>query len=217
MRVLLTHGLARTSWSMRRLGGALERAGHRAVYAGYNARTESVVAIESRLRATVAELRDDGPLALIGHSLGGLFLRRAAAELELPAPNVVILLATPNQKPAMAERAIRWPPFRWWTGEAGEALASYEAFARIPPLSCRVRVIAGDRGLPATLGVFGARPNDGIITVDEAALPGHGVDLCVHATHTFIMNDPGVRRYVVAEVGKAERDALAGDRGRGVT
>ncbi len=200
MRVLLVHGLARTRWSMRRLAKALERDGHVTSCFGYSARSESIQEVEERLRLAIEALQGAEPYALVGHSLGGLLLRKIVAEGPSLHPRMLILLASPNQAPRLAPRASKWWPFRWWTGDARSALSDFARFGALPPLRCEVRVVAGTRGWSGTLDPFGGEPNDGVVALTEAALPGHGVDLTVRASHTFIMNNRRVVDYVRQEL-----------------
>lgn len=174
---------------MWRLGRTLARHGHCPRYAGYTARSESLAVIEARVDRRVAEVANAGrEWALIGHSLGGLLLRGALARQSGLTPHLLVLLAAPNCPPRMARRSMRWAPFRWWTGEAGRSLASFEHFAELPVPTCPVLSIAGTRGWPASVGPFCGEPNDGVLAVSETHLGGEEPDLLVSASHTFIMN-----------------------------
>src|SRR5512147_1301016 len=113
MRILLVHGLGRTPLSLHGLGRTLRRAGHVTRFFGYYAFAEHYDRIRQRLASELRAIgRDPHPVALIGHSLGGLLLRHAL--VDAPGLNVhrLIMLGTPNQPPRLAVRANRWLPFR---------------------------------------------------------------------------------------------------------
>ena len=109
MRVLLVHGLGRTPASLALLHRALRRAGHAPASFAYYAFAQSYEGIRRRL---VAQLQTwaaaPDPVALIGHSLGGLLLRHALADVPTLPVHHLIMLGTPNRPPRRAVRAIRW-------------------------------------------------------------------------------------------------------------
>ena len=86
---LLVHGLGRSPVSMFPLAGPVRRAGVRPHFFGYSASVESMPRIVARLKRTLTTRRPD---YLIGHSLGGILLRLALAELpELPIRHFLML------------------------------------------------------------------------------------------------------------------------------
>ena len=204
MHVLLAHGLGRTPLSLFGLARDLRRAGHRTEILGYVGALEPyggiVARVRRRLRAA-AERRE--PYAAVGHSLGGLVLRAALAEWpsEWPPPRCLVLLGTPNRPPRLAQRFRRRSLYRLVNGECGQLLARAEFFARLPVPDVPLTVVAGTKGWPAPLSLFGPEPNDGIVAVEETRVaPGAPVTTWP-ASHTFMMNNRGVRSIV--------REALA--------
>jgi hypothetical protein len=57
-------------------------------------------------------------------------------------------------------------------------------------------VIAGTRGWPTALSLFGGEPNDGVVAVAETALAPGTDTIQVPASHTFMMNNRRVRAIV---------------------
>jgi hypothetical protein len=200
MNVLLVHGLGRTSLSMRRLGHDLAAAGHRPAYFGYRPWRESYAAMRNRLALRIVMLAEDGPYALIGHSLGGLLLRDAIAHTAGRPPELLVLLGAPAAPPRVARLAWRLPPFRWFARDAGRELVEWDAPGEIPPPEYRCLVIAGTRGPTAQWTPFHGEANDGILAVSEAALGGGARLATVRATHTFIMNHPDTRAIIRQEL-----------------
>lgn len=106
MRCLILHGLAGSPFEVRPVADALEAAGHVAVcpvLPGHAASEAEYLASSYAewldcVRAAYLDLCADGPVLLIGYSLGGLLALDMAAEAaqgRLPAPAGLLLLATP--------------------------------------------------------------------------------------------------------------------------
>jgi pimeloyl-ACP methyl ester carboxylesterase len=199
MRVLLIHGLGRTPLSLLGLARDLRKAGHRPQLIAYLGAFESYGTIVARVRRRLqAAAGTAEPYAAIGHSLGGLILRTALADwpAELPLPRCVVMLGTPNQPPRLALRFRRWRLYRWVNGESGQLLAQPEFFAGLPIPTVPLTVIAGTRGWPTALSLFGREPNDGVVAVTETHLSGSTRVVELPATHTFMMNNRQVRALV---------------------
>jgi hypothetical protein len=212
MRVLLIHGLARTPLSLLGLARELRRDGHHPQLVGYVGAVESYSAIVSRVRSRLqAAARTGEPYAAVGHSLGGLILRAALGDwpVELAAPRCVVMLGTPNQVPRLARRLRGWRLYQWVNGEAGQLLAQPEFFARLPVPMVPLTVIAGTKGWPRAVSLFGGEPNDGVVAVAETRLSATAAVVELPASHTFMMNNRQVRTLV--------REVLARAAGRGTT
>src|SRR5919112_4378903 len=107
MRLLLVHGMGRTPLSFGRLTRVLRQHGHRVERLGYVAAAEGFLRIRARVRRRLEALAQGGePYAVIGHSLGGLILRAELSGLA-PAPRHLVMLATPNRPPRLAQRLQR--------------------------------------------------------------------------------------------------------------
>jgi pimeloyl-ACP methyl ester carboxylesterase len=199
MLVLLVHGLGRTPLSLFGLASTLRRAGHRTRFFGYSSTLESVPRIIRRLTSVLRELAQSAtPVGLVGHSLGGLFLRRALGEVPALRVHRLVLLGTPASPPRMAALAWKWfPPFRLFTRDCGRFLTSPEAFARLPQLPVPVTLIAGTAGPRGRFSPFGTEPNDGLVAVSEVTMPGTE-PLLFPVLHTFMMDARRVRLQVEA-------------------
>jgi alpha-beta hydrolase superfamily lysophospholipase len=198
MVVLLVHGLGRTPVSLFGLASALRRAGHRTRFFAYLPAFESVPRIVRRLTTRLRSLAGIGrPIGLVGHSLGGLFLRLALAEVPEIRVHHFVMLGTPNNGSLMARLASRWLPFRLLARECGRFLASAHESGRLPQLCVPCTVIAGTSGPLGRLYPFGNDPNDAIVTVTEAALDPDTV-ITLPVLHSFMMDSPAVRERVLA-------------------
>jgi hypothetical protein len=203
MNVLLVHGLGRTPCSLFGLGSALRRAGHRTGYFGYSATFESLPRIVGRLAARLRRLaRNQEPVGLAAHSLGGLLLRQALLEVpELPVRHLV-MMGTPNRPPRLAAYFWRWRLFRGLSRDCGQLLASQEAFDAIPAPRVPYTLIAGTAGPTHPRLAFPGEPNDAVVAVAETRILDSDTPLLVPAFHSFIMDNRAVRRAVLAAMMK---------------
>jgi pimeloyl-ACP methyl ester carboxylesterase len=192
MRVLLVHGMGRTPLSFAQLTRFLRRAGHRPERIAYVAALERYDRILARVRRRLESLAQSGePYAVIGHSLGGLTLRAAMADLK-PAPAHFVMLATPNRPPLLARRLHRLWPYRLLCGECGQLLSREEFFARLPVPRVPYTIIAGDSGYRGSRGPFAGEPNDWLVAVEETKISPADRPTILPVGHTFIMNNPQV-------------------------
>lgn len=198
MKILLVHGMARTPLSMWGLARALRRPGIETEYFGYLVATQSFDEIVARLKIRLTEMADDEYI-VIGHSLGGVLLRAAVATLPegVRRPRRIIMLATPNHSPRLAQRLHRVWWYRMLNGDPGQWLADEAQFASLPPLEVPCTIIAGTRGINGRWSPFGADANDGLVAVTEAELDGAEL-IELPLRHPFIMNDQRVREVVLA-------------------
>jgi hypothetical protein len=204
--ILLVHGLGRTPLSLFGLGAALRRAGHRTRFFGYSSTFETVPRIVRRLgRVLRAIARLGQPVGLVGHSLGGLFLRRVLPAAPALRVHHLVLLASPAVPPRMARFVWRWfPPFRLFTRDCGRFLMSPEDFAALPELSVPFTVIAGTAGPCGRWSPFGDEPNDGLVAVSEVRI-GSAAPVLIPVLHTVIMDAVAARARISA-IMSGERD-----------
>ena len=195
--VLLVHGMGRTPLSMWRMARALRRAGMTTELFGYVAAWQTVEQIVGRLRDRMASLAD-GDYVVIGHSLGGLLLRAAVAELPagVRRPQRIIMLATPNRSPRLAQRFERSWWYRMLNGDSGAMLAQESRVAGIPAVDVPCTIIAGTRGINGRWSPFGEEQNDGLLAATETELAGADEWISLPLRHPFIMNDARVRDLV---------------------
>jgi Alpha/beta hydrolase family len=183
---VLVHGMGRTPISMLVLAGRLRRCGLQPVLFGYSATFESFLGCAERLRRFVERKVDGSPFIVVGHSLGTVLLRHVYPLLREP-PIACFFIAPPAQAcraaRAMAPRRL----YRLAMGEMGQLLANPTFMNALPVPTCPTRVYAGDAGPVGHLSPFGAEPNDGILSVAEATIPGLPITT-VRKLHTFAMN-----------------------------
>ncbi len=197
MRVFLLHGMARTAASMALLGHRLRRAGHQTQSFGYHVTFETLHGIADRLVARVREtIAADAaaagcevgevPYAVIGHSLGNVIARLAASRLP-PGLAALVMLAPPNESPAVARKLESNWLYQRLTRDAGQKLADPSFYAELPRPPVPILVVAGTAGSKARWLPFEGEPNDGIVKVAETRLEGAEL-LEIRGVHTFLMN-----------------------------
>lgn len=196
MLVLLVHGLGGTPLSMFGLAAALRRDGHRTRFFGYSPTLDSVPRIVNRLTRLLRRLARLGrPVGLVGHSLGGLLLRRALVDVPELTVQRFVLLGSPNLPARAAQVASRFFPFRWFTRGCGRFLCSSES---VPIPAVPYTLVAGTAGPIGRWSPFGDEPNDGLVAVAETQIRPTDEPVLVPALHTFLMDHPAVRRAVTA-------------------
>lgn len=219
MRVFLIHGMGRTPLSMAILKGRLEKAGHQVTLFGYLVTTESLTAIGERFITTVREsLAQDretpdapaGGWAVVGHSLGNIVARWASDRLPGGFERFV-MLAPPNQPPAIARALERNWLFRLLTRDAGAKLADPSFYDELPIPEVPMLIVAGTWGPRRRWLPMGERPNDCLVAVEETRL-GDTPVVEVHAAHTFLMNRRDVFEIIDRFLAEPEVNPIASSR-----
>ncbi len=185
--VVLVHGLWMRGLVMQRLAGRLRRD------AGLRPRIFSYLSIAADLESNLARLRrfiagqGDGPVHLVGHSLGGVLALQALAGLAAPPPGRLVCLGSPLRGSAAACRLANWPGGSALLGRTLRTAVLEHPLPRCPD-GLEVGVIAGDvpLGLGRILPDLPA-PNDGVVAVSETRLPGIRDHLVVHASHSWLL------------------------------
>lgn len=198
MKILLIHGLSRTSLSLLRLEWSLKKEGWATEQFNYLAVTETFDQIVDRLRVRLQVLasQSQGAYGIVAHSLGGLLVRVALGSGCLVMPRHIVMLGTPNQLPRLALHAWKIPPFRWWTGQCGLNLTQAEFFTSLPKLESSYTIVAGTAGWRGLLSPFGDELNDGIVAVKETKIDDRDRLIQLPVLHTFMMNDSIVQQTV---------------------
>lgn len=186
--VILLHGLGRGRGIMRRMERALLAAGWVVANVGYPSLRRTLDDHANTVRGIARAMHADGAreIALVGHSLGGLVARTAAAGAATDGWLLgrIVLLGSPAQGSAVAQALKDFAPFRMIAGDCGQAVTPLRA-TRVPVPATEIAVIAGGNG-KAGYNPFLDGDNDGLVTVAETRLPGTETDFLLlrslHAT-----------------------------------
>ncbi len=192
--VVLLHGLARTSGSMRGMAGALRAAGYRTVVVDYPSRQSDLETLaEDAVGRGIDACRDGSgaPIHLVTHSMGGILARTHFAR-HPPAADVrrLVMLGPPNRGSAVAGMLGRYRWFRRLLGPAALQLAPASEPRRQSPLPLPTGVIAGTLSSDPWFSPWLPGADDGKVSVAAAWLPGLADFARVAAGHSFLTRDP---------------------------
>ena len=190
--VILLHGLMRTSSSMERLAGELQKEGFIVINQGYPSRSHPIqelsgLAIDRDLDAC----RKAGAqrVHFVTHSLGGILVRHYLSEHDIPELGRVVMLAPPNKGSPLSDVLEEYPELEDITGPAGFQLGTDDDSVplMLGPATCEVGIITGDATINPVVSEWLGVPNDGTVTVESARLEGMTDFLVVPQSHPFIM------------------------------
>ncbi len=181
-RVLLIHGIWNAKAWLAPLARRLRSEGFETEVFGYPSVLGGPDIAIPRL---IERLRGSGPVAVLGHSLGGLIALEALQQApDLPVTRVVCL-----GSPLRGSGAARGLAGRAWTSpalgrSAGLLQRGFEACGDGPP----VGMVAGN--IPRGLGRHFARfegESDGTVSLDETRLPGLADHCVVASSHSGLV------------------------------
>ncbi|WP_438970033.1 esterase/lipase family protein [Methylophaga sp.] len=193
--VILLHGLARTSRSMRRLASSLRKAGFTVDNCRYPSRQLSIEELsESVISSALKRSSESDKVHFVTHSLGGIVFRDYLNRHKIVNLGRVVMLAPPNQGSEVVDKLRRWSLFKWFNGPAGQQLGTrYSDRPRqLPSADYELGVIAGTRSINCYLSTLLPSPNDGKVSVASTQLEGMKRHLTVGASHSFIMQNKTV-------------------------
>ncbi len=172
------------SWiSMSLLGHRLKRRGYETHLFGYHPRRPTLDDLSIALRRFVSDRVRAPVYHFIGHSLGNVIVRHGFREGFRPGLGRIVMLSPPNRPARLAGNLRENRLFRFWTGDSGQKLGDAEFYRTLPVPPVEFGVIVGDRGHHVGFD----EPNDGVVSVEGAKLPGMSDFIVLHHTHTLIM------------------------------
>ncbi len=176
--VILVHGYAKNAGDMQSLARFLEKLGYRAVAVDlpliFDHVEEAAEVFENQVKEILSKLPDNAPVAMVGHSTGGLVIRYFLAHSpDYKRVSHAVLIATPNQGSTLADIA------RDVSELLVETFATLDSLRpeNIPelglsdPKEIRIAAIAGSKSTPA-LGWLLENENDGRVEVESVYYPG---------------------------------------------
>lgn len=193
------HGLGRTRASMALLAERLEWAGYHVANVDYDSRGGTLPEHAETLAAEVSACCAAAPrVHFVGHSLGGLVIRRYLADSPPESLGRVVLLAPPNQGSEVADW-FREQELGHLLGPAGMGLGTGETGipASLPPPEYEVGIIAGNRSFNPIGSALIPGPDDGMVGVDNTRIEDVPF-IVVPRSHTFLMNDRFTTEAVIA-------------------
>lgn len=211
--VFLLHGLANGPIAMKALEREAKRRDYTVINWGYKTRNRSIDEIASKLREVVEphEATADR-IHFVGHSMGGLVIRRLLDHYKPKNLGRVVMIGTPNQGADIAERVGDWKLFHFLYGQTGQDLrTSGTATARVAGIPCcEFGVIAGGTGTRFGLNPLIPGDDDGLVTVESTRIPGMADWIRVPHGHGYMQIMPQTVRntFLFLETGRFEENAV---------
>ncbi|MGH1541752.1 MAG: esterase/lipase family protein [Arenicella sp.] len=208
--VILLHGLARTSRSMRAMERFLEQTGYHVVNVDYPSRQKPIeelapLAIEKGL----AQCSQHNKVHFVTHSLGGILLRYYLSRHELVQLGRVVMLGPPNQGSEVIDKLGKVWGFGTINGPAGFELGTGEVSVpiQLPEVDFELGVIAGNKSINWFLSLLLPGPDDGKVTVERTRVKGMSDHIVLPVSHPYIMNRKKVMQQVVKFLSQGQFDS----------
>jgi pimeloyl-ACP methyl ester carboxylesterase len=189
--VVLLHGISRTALSFRKMQMALEGAGFATLNIDYPSRHHALEALAEHIHPAVTRLAAaiEGPLHIVGHSMGGLLARVYIAKYRPQRLGRVVMLGTPNGGSEIADRLKKLSLYRAWFGPAGAQLVTRRdaaTSALFPPVDYPVGIIAGNRSIDPLASRLLPKPHDGRVSVANTKLDGMADHIVIGTSHPWL-------------------------------
>src|SRR5262249_37546802 len=147
--VVLLHGIANRSWSLRKMDRALRATGFATLNLSYASRKKPLDELADDIHEEISHFltRYDGPLPFVGHSMGGLLTRVYLARYRPPRLGSVVMLGTPNGGSEVADFLQGLTAYRAFFGPAGLQLTTQQddLLTSLPPPDYPIGIVAGSR------------------------------------------------------------------------
>lgn len=188
MNVLFVHGMGRTNLSWLPTLARFKAQGLRCRTFGYNVTVQDFPSIVRRLVKVLLRISTQGEYVVVGHSLGGVLLRAALAELPTGTrrPKMLFLLGSPVLPSRLAMRLGSIALFRIVTRDSGRTLGSVQRMQSIAKPEVPSVAIIGTRGLRGRLSPFGQEDNDGVVAVNETTAEWLDEIIRIPVVHTLL-------------------------------
>lgn len=191
--VVLLHGLARTSRSMKKIEKALVEAGYRVANIDYPSRKKTITELAEDLRKELEKccLGGGGKIHFAAHSLGGILTRLYIKTSRPPNLGRVVMLAPPSGGSAIADSfGDNWL-FKSILGPAFPELSTHPDSLpnSLGPADFSLGIIAGSSSWSPMSWLL-PKADDGSVSVEAARLEGMDAFLVIPVSHTAIMKNP---------------------------
>lgn len=184
--VILVHGLWLGGWVCSLLGHWLQLSGFRVVRFSYPSTREALSANAARL-ARFAQAIDARTVHFAGHSLGGLVALKSQIDHPDRRPGRIVLIGSPY---GGSHAAARLEAHRLGHALLGRSLREWlsdRPAAWNGPRELGVIAGSGRIGMGRFIAPDLARPNDGVVTVEETHVPGATDHLVLPVSHTEML------------------------------
>ncbi|HVJ45298.1 MAG TPA: alpha/beta fold hydrolase [Luteolibacter sp.] len=199
-RVVLLHGLGRSWHAMNPLARRLHSAGFSTLNLPYPSLVKPLDWILDYVDDRISQFAGNGPVHLVGHSLGGIISRMLIARGPSWKPGRLVMMAPPNGGSEIIDWLSGKRVVKPFLSSAARSLASDGVPAKLPPLppGLEAIVIMGNRSSIPFFRKLLATDNDGIVSTEAGRIAGLKGFSVVDADHTFIQVHPETVRRTLA-------------------
>jgi pimeloyl-ACP methyl ester carboxylesterase len=200
--VVLLHGLARSSRSMKKMQKALQNKGYTVLNLDYPSTKFPLETLSEdylHVELQKQDLSQYKKINFVTHSMGGILIRYYLKRRDLPAIGRVVMLSPPNQGSELVDKLGGIGLFKWLNGPAGKQLGTADDSLpnQLGPVEFDLAVITGNRSLNPLYSWLIPGSDDGKVAVDRARVKGMKAFREVPSTHTFIMRNLTVIQLVI--------------------
>jgi pimeloyl-ACP methyl ester carboxylesterase len=190
--VVLLHGVWMRSPCMWLIAKDLRKRGFRTVQFGYGSLLRAPGASMERLAMKLYSM-GNGPIHLVGHSLGGLMALETLNQYQKMPRGRVVCLGSPIAGSATA-RALAEKNMKFMTGKSGALLRG--GLIQLPQ-NREIGMIAGtkEKGVGKLVTPFYGM-HDGTVAVYETRLPGLHEHMMVPLTHSGLLMSKKVNEHI---------------------
>lgn len=202
-RVVLLHGLARTSNAMNKLESKLSAVDYKVANVEYPSRDRTIEELAPlAVRQGIAQCDSSGNerIHFVTHSMGGILVRYYLESNTVENLGHVVMIAPPNQGSEVVDNLARVPGFSFVNGPAGLQLGTDENSipVNLGRVGFSVGIIAGKKTFNPILSQFLPNPDDGKVSVESTKVDGMTDFVVVDASHPFIMKDDTVIEHTIS-------------------
>lgn len=200
--VVVLHGLARTSYSMRPVARALTNE-YNVINQGYPSRKHSIETLsELAITPALKQCPSDAKVHFVTHSLGGILVRHYLSEHNISNLGHVVMLGPPNNGSEVVDQFQSTPVSNWFfskaNGPAGAQLGTQDQShpVNLGPVKFSLGVIAGNVSYSPFFSRAIDGEDDGKVSVERSKVDGMKDHITLPVSHTFMMNDVTVIQQV---------------------
>jgi pimeloyl-ACP methyl ester carboxylesterase len=197
-RVVILHGIGRTSMSMAKVARAFRQAGYKEDNLGYNSTRDVLRSIIDDVYNRIRRYSDDAhtKVHFVCYSLGCL-VTRGVIEQHRPANlGRVVMMGPPNQGSELADYLKDHAVSNWLFGPNLPQLGTANRDMLLQLIgdnaNYELGIIAGQNAIDPIGAAILADPNDGRVPVERTMLEGMKEHLVVDANHTTLITNDAV-------------------------
>ncbi len=197
--VIVLHGLGLNRLWMWPLAVFLRRRGFEVINVGYPSTRRPIddLVREHILPIAREKSAQAERLHFVGHSLGGILIRRLVQNHGFQISGRAVFLGTPSHGSEVADFLKNLFLFRLIFGPAGQQLGTKNnsLLESLPPPAFDLGVIAGNHHwLHFPVGLFMPKPNDGLVTVASTKVDRMKDHITLGTDHSLMVMDPRVMK-----------------------